>query len=1119
MSWVKKLPPAMTESSGHNIDSIAESDPSVNSPSAVSETLSRHEHAIHSLLEQSSDSHQRLLLMDNMLRTLTAKLTSPEPSAQPPPVSPPSAHPVSAPAINFRIPDSLPSDTYSGEFGKCRGFLFNCQLTFERSPEAFVVDSVKISYIIGLLRGKALDWAEARSHDASFLRGSLSQFLTEFKQTFDHSESPAKIAKQLWNLRQGKQTVADFAIEFRTLAAVSSLDQGSLLGAFTQALNHRLQDQLALCHEPPDLESLISLALKIEKRLKVHSTSSPVSHPPLTQIKHFQPQVTTPSGDKPMHIGRTNLTPGERQRRFTSNLCLYCGQPGHRLSSCALRLKRASPPVVPGILVGGNGVSESRCTLPCTITFNQESCLLKALLDSGCERNMLDQTVVQKLDIPTIPLPTPLRASSLDGNTLTAITHQTVPVNLQVSVLHLTPIHRFPLTCQEYQKSTTTSRSSSVKTVPPLCPLTDPMIAPSTSCLVPRYHPAEHRHHVRAILQRLLENRLYVKAEKCEFHVPSVKFLGFILESGRLKTDPDKIQSVLSWPTPTTHHRLHPCAFFSRRLSPAEQNYDVGDRELLAIKLALEEWRHWLEGAEHPIIIWTDHKNLAYLKEAKRLNPRQSRWSLFFSRFRFLISYRPGSKNTKPDALSRLYSPDKDPELTPILPPSCIVGAVAWDITRKVQEAQQTDPDPGTGPPQKLYVPTRVRGDLIHWAHTAKFSIHPGVGRTLALIRRTFWWPSMYKDVREYINACSICARNKSSNQPPAGLLNPLPVPTRPWSHIALDFVTGLPPSNGFSVILTIVDRFSKSCHLVPLKALPSSAETAQLLIKHVFRLHGIPSEILSDRGPQFLSRVWKEFADHLGARVALSSGFHPQTNGQCERMNQELEAMLRCVCSSNPSGWSSQLPWVEYAHNAHTSTSTGLSPFETVLGYQPPLFPSNPDPPATAPQFIRRARSTWAQTTAALQRTADRNRRLADRHRRPAPVYAPGQKVWLSTKDIRLKDTSKKLAPRFIGPYSIVDVISPSTVRLALPSSMRVHPVFHVSLIKPVLSSPLCPAPAPPPPARLVGGGLVYPVRRLLDVRPRGRGFQYLVDWEGYGPEDRSWVPRSFITDPGGRV
>ncbi|XP_038133603.1 E3 SUMO-protein ligase ZBED1-like, partial [Cyprinodon tularosa] len=147
------------------------------------------------------------------------------------------------------------------------------------------------------------------------------------------------------------------------------------------------------------------------------------------------------------------------------------------------------------------------------------------------------------------------------------------------------------------------------------------------------------------------------------------------------------------------------------RLSPAEQNYDVGDRELLAIKLALEEWRHWLEGAEHPVLVWTDHKNLAYIQSAKQANPRQS------------------------------------------------------------------------------------RSRLIQWMHTAKFSAHPGVSRTIALISRRFWWPTLHKDVKEYIWACSICARNKTSHQPPSGLLHPLPVPTRPWSHIAIDFVTGLPIS------------------------------------------------------------------------------------------------------------------------------------------------------------------------------------------------------------------------------------------------------------------------------------------------------------------------------------
>uniref|UniRef100_A0A8C6Q4V1 Gypsy retrotransposon integrase-like protein 1 n=1 Tax=Nothobranchius furzeri TaxID=105023 RepID=A0A8C6Q4V1_NOTFU len=368
------------------------------------------------------------------------------------------------------------------------------------------------------------------------------------------------------------------------------------------------------------------------------------------------------------------------------------------------------------------------------------------------------------------------------------------------------------------------------------------------------------------------------------------------------------------------------------------------------------------------------------------------------------------SKNVKPDALSRQYASDKDTEPTTVLPASCIVGSIAWDITNKVLEAQRLEPDPSTSPPHKIYVPSSTRGSLIHWAHMAKFSIHPGPGRTLTLIRRTFWWPSMYKDVKEYISACQVYARFKSNNHSPQCLLQPLPVPPHPWSHVALDFVTGLPPSKGFTIILTIVDHFSKSCHLVPLKSLPSSAETANLLIKHVFQL---PTEILSDRGPQFVSRVWTEFAAHLGAQVSLTSGFHPQTNGQCKRLNQELKAMLRCVCSSNPSSWSSQLPWMEYAHNSHTASSTGQFPFEVSLGYQPSLFPSDSASPITVPQFLRRARRTWNQTRTALQCTADRNHRLADRHLRPAPPYTPGQLVWLSSRDIKLRNSSKKFSPR----------------------------------------------------------------------------------------------------------
>uniref|UniRef100_A0A8C6LPJ1 Integrase catalytic domain-containing protein n=1 Tax=Nothobranchius furzeri TaxID=105023 RepID=A0A8C6LPJ1_NOTFU len=368
----------------------------------------------------------------------------------------------------------------------------------------------------------------------------------------------------------------------------------------------------------------------------------------------------------------------------------------------------------------------------------------------------------------------------------------------------------------------------------------------------------------------------------------------------------------------------------------------------------------------------------------------------------------------------------------------------------------------------------------------------------------------MRRDVREFTAACEVCARSKSSNRPGAGDLQPLPVPKRPWSHIGLDFVTILPLVDHLDTILTITDRFSKAVHLVALAGLPTAKRTAELLLEQVVRLHGFPQDVVSDRGPQFLSRFWKAFCHLAGASTSLSSGYHLQTNGQTERVNQQLGCYLRCFASSQPTTWPRFLLRAELSHNLQTSSAMSLSPFETCYGYQPPLFDHQvPEVEVPAAQtLVRRCRLAWIRARAAITRT---NTEYVRQHRhRPGPVFRSGDQVWLSSANLRMPAGSRKLTP-----FPVLRVINLVTYRLRLPAALRIHPVFHVSQLKPVVSSPLHPPTTRVPPPRCVEEDRIYTVRKVLDALRRGRGWQYLVAWEGYGTEERSWEPTSSFVDP----
>ncbi|KAL0148771.1 hypothetical protein M9458_055949 [Cirrhinus mrigala] len=693
----------------------------------------------------------------------------------------------------------------------------------------------------------------------------------------------------------------------------------------------------------------------------------------------------------------------------------------------------------------------------------------------------------------------------------------------------------------------------------------------------------EHIQHVRAVLQRLISHQLFAKEEKCEFHRDKVTFLSYIISSEGVAMDDKKVNAVLNWPRPTTlrelqrflgfanfyhrfirhfstvaapltamvkkstsrlswsqpalqafdylrrrfstapilHHpdpdkpfivevdasstgvgavlsqrqgdpsKMFPCAYYSHKLSPTERNYDVGNRELLAIKLAFEEWRHWLEGSKHPFVVLTDHKNLEYLRSAKMLNHRQARWALFFTRFDFQVTYRPGSQNTKADALSRIHEPGPpvfSPE--PILPSTMIVAPVAWDVMTEISEAQVQDPPPADCPADLTYVPLCLRQRVLSEVHSVPSSGHPGIEVTLHLLGNRFWWPTVRPDTIDFIRNCAVCNTSKVPRRLPAGLLQPLPVPHRPWSHIAVEFLTDLPPSNGHTTILSVVDRFLKGCRFIPLPKLPTAMETAELLCNWVFRFYSLPEDIVSDRGPQFTSRLWTSFFRLLGV-------------------------------NNHQDDWSRFLFYAEYAQNSLVKPATNLTPFQCTLGFQPPMFPWSGEPselPAVNSWF-QHSEEIWNRAHVHLQGVIRRTQTQTNRRCRPNPPYEPGQWVWLSTRDLRLRLPCKKLSPRYVGPFKIIKQITPVSFRLQLPPEYCISPTFHVSLFKPAgppegvenLDETASQGPSP----IIMDGEEVYRVNAILDSRRQRGHLEYLVDWEGFGPEERSWVASGDILDP----
>jgi hypothetical protein len=436
----------------------------------------------------------------------------------------------------------------------------------------------------------------------------------------------------------------------------------------------------------------------------------------------------------------------------------------------------------------------------------------------------------------------------------------------------------------------------------------------------------------------------------------------------------------------------HPIAFFSKNMQPAELNYDIHDKEMLAIVLSLGEWRAELEGLQEvPFKIYSDHRALEYFMTTKILSARQARWAEYLSRFYFKLMYRAGKSNERADALSRKYedtiAQDRvmaeyrtqvflprskisdevihDLQLAPIdgSPPENeteydsiqLVDKLLSDNRTSLEleelRAKATKEQEDTWQLQnglllrygKLYVPNTMLTDvmplrtaLIKEAHDQPLMGHPGRAKLRQLLQSRYYWPGQGSDIDRYRDNCHTCRRSHVPRDKKPGLLHPLPIPDHPWQHVSVDFKKCPESKKGYNMVAIFVDRLGKRPITIPVRDTVTARELAPLFLTHVVRHVGVPETIVSDRGPQFISDFWNEFCKRIGTKLKLSTANHPQTDGQTEIVNQYFDQRLRPYLNYYQDDWDEWVAMIDYQQAALSHETTGQSPFTTERGYEP---------------------------------------------------------------------------------------------------------------------------------------------------------------------------------------
>jgi len=590
---------------------------------------------------------------------------------------------------------------------------------------------------------------------------------------------------------------------------------------------------------------------------------------------------------------------------------------------------------------------------------------------------------------------------------------------------------------------------------------------------------------------------------------------------------------------------LKPVAFSSKKLSDAERKYIIYEKEALSQIYHLQHWRCYLQGAPRSTA-YTDNSVLKHLQTQPRLTPRQARWMLILQEYNVYVDYVNGKANVVADALSRrpdfamtVVIANQNSDWLLQLKESYDSTDESKDIKKTIQDGTSKDFafDHGyivrrTPTATQLYIPNvgTVRQDLLEEHHDSLLAGHFGTAKTAASLLRHYYWPTLHKDVRFYVQDCLQCSTSKSSNQKTPGLLQLMSIPTRRFEVITMDFVTGLPEStDGYTAIMIMVDKLTKRVFLAPTTDAVTSEEAATLFYENVVRHQGVPSIIISDRGTQFTSIFWKSMVAQLGIKHKLSTAYHPQTDGQSENMVKTVSTVLRTL-NENYKDWAKILPAVEFAINNSKNASTGFSPFFLCYGEEVPTPPTinmkllvKSNPNQSSVDFANRTQVAIEQARHSLLKAQEKQKYYADQHRQHIE-FEPGQQVLISTKNLPLKGP-RRLAPKWFGPVTILQKLSPVTYQVALPEEWkRRYPVFHIEKLKLFERNNKFPGRTDSrPPPDLEQGPDVYNVESILDRREtrygRGVKIEYYIKWEGYPLHEATWELKRNLSDAGTEV